>query len=485
MKQLFASISNFRQPRSLRRSETMKAKLLLLCVALASAPLMSAQINCLPNNYQGKGPLVCQFPISGLALANLFGGVSNNSSFAQSLITTASATSATINASVGAQLSQLPQPSAAVGTVNLRSSASDPGTPFDNLGPVLTDRPDTVPFRHVFLSFAYQHFNFTDIDGLSFNGLNVGFSAPVQVFASNGSGRQVAGTFYGTELNKISFQLDQYLGILTFGLPRSTDVSVVVPINSVSTQVTTSNFQAYVYSTAYSASNPYIPLVLPNTPQTSTVTSGSATGIGDVTVNFKHMFVGEETPYAISAGAQLRFPTGDSSNYLGSGTSGAEVYALFEYRKRYKKIGVAPHAKLGYQWNGASQIMDITSKPTQSLPGGFDYALGADFGLYHHKFTNFTISLDGVGHEYVNAPDVVASSLTLPKGTTATPGITIPSTLPVTAVGNNTYATANFSGGFKYQFSKYFLVYGNVLVPINNVGLHSDPVPLVGIAFKM
>ena len=490
MKQLLASTSIFDQLRGWLRSETVKAKILLLGAVFASAPLLPAQINCtgylrLNNNQPmlgaSQGPLVCQYPFSATVLAQATFGGNADSTLSAQLAAGATPTTTAVNAALAAQLAQLPTPSAAVGTVSLHLPERDVAEPFSNLGPILTDRPDTVPRRGYFLSFAYQHFNFTQIDGLSLGALNFGLMVPGVTVPNGGAG--LSGPFYAGMQNKLSFHLDQYIGLLTIGLSKTTDVSIAVPVNSVSVTTTSSQFSGFLY-TGSTLSQPFIIFAQPGSGnQTPLITSGSATGVGDITMNVKQMLLGQEGRYAVAAGAQFRLPTGDSSNYLGSGAWGANIFSLIEYRGRLRGIGIAPHMKVGYQWNGQSQIMDIQNPPHLSLPGGLDYAFGADFGLYRNlrRARGLTLSVDGVGHQYVNAPVLTASSVGLPNASSQ-PGI--PSSLPALAQGTNTYTTFNFSGGFKVQVQRHVLLFANVLVPITNVGLRSDPVPLVGIGIK-
>jgi hypothetical protein len=425
--------------------------------------------------------MVCQYPYSGSVLALIYYGGNlpanpQTDPVYQQLYLAGSQTATPINASIATQLAQLPMPSAAAGTVTLRLPGSDVGSPFNNLGPLLTDRPDTFPRGKFFLSFAYQHFNFTEIDGLQLSNFVLG----AQVTLKDSTTNTNTGTFYGSLQSKVGLHMDQYIGLLTYGLTKSTDVTVAVPVNDVTMNVTSNNYQGYLYTFATSS---YTLLTAPGiTTQVPLITGGSASGVGDVTVNVKQMLFGHEGRYAGALGAQIRFPTGDADNYLGSGAYGANVYGLVEYRGTYKHHGIAPHVKVGYQWNGQSQLLDIQNPPHENLPGGMNYAFGADFGL----FRTFTIVADGVGNQYVNAPSLSAGTITL-SPPPAQPGLAIPATIPFSAPGNTTYTTFNFSGGFKWILPKtreHLLLYANVLVPVNDVGLHSDPVPLIGIAFK-
>ncbi len=434
----------------------MKAKALLLFVSFACAPTICAfgQINCVNSN-----KLVCQLPITPL----------DYSVAGQAAEQQAKTQLNPINASFATQLTQLPVPSAAIGVVNLRDKGSDSiGTPYDNLGPILTDRPDTVGKGYLFGGFSYQRFNFNRVDGVKLGSVPVGYTYTPPVTATGD--QQI---IYGGFNNAIAFKLNQYVALLTYGATPTTDISVIIPFNEVSLDVVASNFQAYVYD---SVLNQYSNESYPK--GTTVKTAGSASGIGDVTVSVKQMIHGAEgSRTAISVGAAARIPTGDKLNYLGSGAWGANVYALFSYRRK-----ITPHLKLSYQWNGVSDLINpsATANGSKSLPGGLQYDAGADWRVKH----SLTIAADILGNQFVNTPSLADGTVTLVPAPTAAETF-IPSTVPGVSEANNTYTTANLSAGVKWSPHAGLLLYGNVLLPISNVGLRSDPVPLFGIAYNL
>jgi hypothetical protein len=428
----------------------VKAKALLLFASFACAPTLHSfgQVVC-----SSSTKLVCQFPFS----AQTLGVFASGSSSTSALATAAELVATPINASIATQLTQLPIPSATVGVVTLQKKGSEFGTAFDNLGPVLTDRPDTVGKNHIFAGFSYQHFNFNSLAGVDLKSIPIGFNYPV---AGNA-------TSYDAVSNQVTFQLDQYVGIATYGATRRTDISVVVPFNSVSLTVKTSDFQGYQFNATTQSYGQIF------SPTTSVSSNGSANGVGDVTVIVKQMVIGQEgSRGAVAAGVSARFPSGDALNYLGSGAFGGSIYGLFEYRAR-----LAPHIKMSYQWNGNSQVMNLQAPPNTGLPGGLEYAAGADFKIVR----SLTLAADLLGNQFVNVPSFTSTNFALPQP--AGQG-GIPKTIPFTSSTNLTYTTANFSGGLKWSPKAHFLLYGNVLVPLNNVGLRSDPVPLFGIAYN-
>jgi len=417
----------------------------------------------LTSGTTNQGKLICQFPFSGTLLAQLTFGSSGPVFNAEAAAAFKAATS--INAAVAAQLTQLPVPSATIGVIQIRKAGSDIPAPFTNLGPILTDRPDTVGRGHVFAEFAFQHFNFNALDGFSLSTLPLAFSYTDAV----GSTADPK-VHYGSMNNNIGFQMDQYIFTATAGVTRSTDVSAVVPVNNVQVKVTASNFTAFDYDInthSFLSHNPPA-----NTPPL--LSAGSASGLGDIIVGVKQMVIGQDhLPPAAAVGATFRFPTGDSFNYLGSGALGGTVYGLVEYRARF-----APHFKVAYVWNGSTKVLstDLQSGGVR-LPGGLSYALGADYGLG----PKLTLSTDLLGNQFINAPYFNRTSTPL-NPAPATPGV--PANFDNVAPIPNTYTTVSFSGGVKWSPVPHMVVYGNALIQVNDVGLRSDVVPLVGIAYN-
>jgi len=449
--------------RRLRRGEFVKAKALLLFISFAFVPTVQCfgQVNC-----NSSTKLICQFPVSS-------GGLQAFAVGSSQFITTANGIAGTIDSSIAAQLTQLPIPSATVGVVSLRQKAGEAPVPFDNLGPILTDRPDTVGKGHVFVGFSYQHFNFNAVDGVNLNALPVSFTFS-QSSPFNPGDIQ---TYYASETNNISFKVNQYVAVATMGVTKSTDVTIVAPFNSVSLGVVSSNYTAFFYD---SATGQYVN-VSPN-PQPKVSTSGSANGIGDITVGIKQLLLGGDgSRTAIAAGAAMRFPSGDALNFLGSGAVGGNIYGLFEYRGR-----VTPHLKLSYQWNRKSQVMNLNEQPSIDLPGGLQYAAGADVKVVRP----LTLAIDLLGNQFANSPSFTQSTSQVCPATSSSGACILPPTSISTGLfttestGNNTYTSTSVSAGLKWTPVRHVLVFANVLEQVNNVGLRSNLVPLFGIAFK-
>ena len=443
------------EPTTSMRGKSVKTKALFVAFLMAAAPTVSAaQVNC-----DTSVELVCEFPVSAETLsAQTFGAGAKAAALS---------TAVPINAAIAAQLTQLPIPSATVGVVSLRHKGSEVPTPWNNLGPVLTDRPDTIGKGHVFLGFSYQHFNFNALEGYSLSSLPIAFTYSATIQTPQGT--PDTQTYYGSMANNVRFQLDQYVAIATAGITRTTDFSVIVPVNYVSLSVASSNFSAVTYD---SLKNTYTPV---GPPKGTTVTSsGSANGIGDVTISFKQMVLGQDhNRPAAAMGATFRFATGDSLNYLGSGAIGGSAYGLVEYRAR-----LAPHFKLGYQWNNTTKVLDLQNGTNKSLPGGLSYAAGTDFRVNRQ----LTLAADLLGSQFVNTPYFTQSTLAFNPPPPSNTGLS--SLYHLVTTPPKTYTTVNFSGGLKWSPLPHLVLFGNALLQVNQQGLRSDVVPLGGIAYN-
>ena len=451
-----------------RKGESVKAKVLLLSTWFGLLPVSASfgQSNyCAPLGGTTPNKLVCAFPASGSTLAQATFGLGTQA------VTEATNAAIPINAAVAAQLTQLPVPSATIGTISITKKGSDVPVPFNNLGPILTDRPDTVGRGHVFLGFNYQHFNFNALDG--FNLTNI----PIAFTYNDSPGQTDLKTHYGSMANDVNFKLDQYVLIATGGLTRTLDVSVVFPINNISMKVVSSGFQAIDYDIATGTYS----LHAPPTSASSITTTGSASGLGDVTIGLKQMLLGggeQHTPAAAAIGAVFRLPSGDSYNYLGSGALGGSIYGLLEYRAK-----LAPHFKIAYIWNDESKILGLVNGGKAPLPGGLQYAIGSDFSL----LSNLTINADILGSQFTNTPYFTSTTNAFfppPSATELAAGV--PANYTIVSTPSNTYTTANFSGGVKWAPIRHvpLLLYGNALIQINNVGLRADISPSFGIAYN-
>src|SRR5207302_758110 len=102
--------------------------------------------------------------------------------------------------------------------------------------------------------------------------------------------------------------------------------------------------------------------------------SGSASGIGDVTLRLKGFAKGGRAGSA-AFGLDLRLPTGDAMNLLGTGAAGVQPFAILSTTVDR----VSPHVNVAYQWNGSSVLAGNPSTgESANFPDQAIYAAGID-----------------------------------------------------------------------------------------------------------
>ncbi|HEV2278376.1 MAG TPA: hypothetical protein VGS02_09385 [Acidobacteriaceae bacterium] len=408
------------------------------------------QINCL--NGPASQKLVCEFPFSTGLFRNdtSLGGSSGLSAGALGAYQVAQA----INIGIATQVSQLPLATASAGAVVVYH-AGVPET-FNNLGPILTDRAQTVGKRRFYLGVAASQFVFTDVDGFSLKSLPFAFEATAY---QPGTTTVVSNT-YTTEQTNLRFKIDQFLALATYGITNRVDMSVIVPVEYVSLGAATQHSTSYTVNSSNQ-------LVLGPYSNPDSYSAGTASGVGDITINGKgQIWSGERASFAV--GMNLRVPSGDDRNLLGSGAWGMSPYLVYSYLGK-----ISPHAKLGFQWNTATELNNPTgtSGGNKTLPGGMQYDLGADWAMSRRV----TLAADILGSQFLNTPQLL-------EGTVTVSGVSTP--LPASGSGITSYTINNASVGMKWNPYRNLVLSANGLIQINNTGLRSRPTPLVGVSYK-
>jgi hypothetical protein len=389
----------------------------------------------------------------GLRLPSSFHAAHFQSSFQQSFTP--------MNAAVGSQLALLPFASPASGLIyNFNSSAGVYTRTSQSLGPVIAERGETIGRHRLFLGVAYQYFKFDKIDGIDLKNLPVVFTHEQQTNAD-----------YERDLitarNSISFNINQYTAVATFGITDRLDVSAAVPVVS-------AHFAA--------VSDAVIDRIAPPNPvfgeahffdDKNPATSirsifadgGSKTGLGDITFRVKGSIVrGENGTLALAA--DLRTPTGDEYNFLGTGAWGFKPFLIASYRMGR----VAPHGNIGFQWNGSSALGgDLSAGTKGRLPRQLPFALGADVGVT----SKFTLAFDLLGSRVFNGPQV--SRFSVPDA--------LGRSFENIRFQRNSFTLLDFSTGFKVDLSSNLVLTANVITRLNDSGLRAKVIPLAGLSY--
>jgi len=389
-----------------------------------------------------------------------------------------------LNTEIGSQISNLPITAPISGFLfSFNPSLGVVSRQTESFGPILTERADTIGKHKLFVGFSYQYFNFDKIDSVNLKNFGAVFQHesepelcnPVPVVTCTPDGEPVfQKDVIGTQ-NRIDLRVNQFVGVATFGVTDRLDVSVAIPILNVREGMNSdANITSFEGPTdrppccvhAFDPANPQIPshATFFSTSHEQFFDSKSTTGIGDITLRGKYEIVRREK-WGLAVGTDVRLPTGDEQNFHGAGTWGVRPFGTFSYSGR-----IAPHASLGYQWNGDSILAgDVTTDTKGHLPNILTYSAGVDAGITHR----ISVTGDFIGQSLFDTKKITATTFTDFGGTTHS---NIEAT---TATTNQAY----ISVGGKINPVGRLLVILNVLFQVNEAGLHSKPVPLVGLSY--
>jgi hypothetical protein len=180
---------------------------------------------------------------------------------------------------------------------------------------------------------------------------------------------------------------------------------------------------------------------------------------------------------ALALATDVRFPTGDEKNFLGSGTYGVKPFLVGSMTAGK----LAPHVNIGYQINGSSVLAgDITEGTKGHLPNNLFYTLGADVGVAKR----LTLAFDLLGQRVFNATSVLLDQpFTSPVKELTVPGVNAQASYQQITNRSVSFNIVSGSAGFKAQLAGKLLLTMNALFALNNNGLHAKVVPLVGFSY--
>ena len=367
---------------------------------------------------------------------------------------------APFNNALAGQLTSLPIPSTAAGF----TYAFDPtlGTyvrSAQSFGPILTERAETVGTDRFYFGFSFQHFSFDNLDDLSLDNIPAVFRHQPTVDPDSPFLKDMI-----TSRNLIDLQMGQMTTFFTYGLNDRVDISVAIPFVTTNLDVI-SDVQIQRIGTADDPDIPHTFQAGRDVAQRTFQNGGSASGLGDVIIRAKGTATKWENA-GLALGADLRLPTGNELDFLGSGAPGFKPFAVFSYN--YKRF--SPHVNVGYQFNGDSVLAgDIQAGIKAGLPDQFLYSAGIDIGVTR----KFSLAADFLGQRLIDTQRVLLSSVTAVDGTI----------FPTVAFQPGGINLADDAFGFKLNPASTVLVTFNVIVQLNDGGLRDKVVPLIGISF--
>jgi hypothetical protein len=331
-----------------------------------------------------------------------------------------------LNGLLGIETSTLALPSPAAGVAFVFDPATGTSLPSrESFGPILSDRAETIGNHRFHIAFTYQHLRFDSLDGTPLNQFN-------DVLARS-----------------VSLRVDEFTAFLTYGLTGRIDVSAAFPVRTVRLSANGLGF-------GVSGSTLLGPF-----PETEV--EGDS-GLSDITLRAKGT-VWKAEHGAIAFGLDVRTPTGEPLNFLGSGAFGAKPFVIGSWGRSFHHVYIGPHVNVGYQWNGTSILGGPLLGLEGRLPRLLSYAVGTEVGLHKRA----TMTLDLVGERLFNAERSYLFNQFIQ-----------PTSVQITSRSIN---MKDGSVGAKVNLWKTLVLTGNLGIRMDRSGLRARLIPLGGLSY--
>lgn len=301
-----------------------------------------------------------------------------------------SALNSAISSSVAVALSVVPLASPASAIIKKKDSVT--GGYLDapaTLGPIFTQRAETVGKGQFYIGIAHQDFHFTSINGQNLNGISMLDTSANRAAVNQAVSGLVTqgGPAPATYHLATDVRLSQDIAFFTAGVTDRIEVSLGLP--TVHASVASTAYDATVFGGAGNGSQQgncwCINTLSPGTfvlthPGIINQAGLAKTGFGDLLIRTKGEVISTKD-VVFSVGGDIRFPTGDASNYLGTGATSVKPFVAMSYYKHTSSNFVfSPHFDVGWQISGKSilggQLNGSPQTATLSDGSKFQY-LGA------------------------------------------------------------------------------------------------------------
>lgn len=355
-------------------------------------------------------------------------------------------------------------------TVPLPSPASgftyhfDPSTGVfqrttQSFGSILSERAETIGVRRVSFGFAAQRFTFDTVEGLDLGQVPAVFTHDNAQLLG---GRQDV----VTTVSSIRATVSQFSTFVTIGVTDRFDVSLAVPIVSNSLKVV-SNATIQRLGTTNPLTH-FFRQADGEIGNTRTFTAvGDASGLGDVTVRLKTTVKSGQTGGA-AVGVDLRLPTGDELNLLGTGATGVQPFVIVSTTVQR----VSPHANAGYQWNGSSVLAgNPATGDSANFPDQILYAAGADVSANDH----LTLAFDVLGRYLIRAERISPEDFHALDNKSVFRNI---------GFSQRSFSTLSGAVGLKVNLVNRLLLDANLLFALDRRGVRDKVTPLIGFEYS-
>jgi hypothetical protein len=358
-----------------------------------------------------------------------------------------------LGSAIGANVSNIPI-SATTSGVTYSFEGGAPVRTNVSGGPIFAERAQTLGRRRMLIGANVSSIRFSTLRGVPINSLDFNFTH--QDTDPPGEGNPIFENEFITVHTSLNVDVLATIGFLTYGVTDRIDVSVAVPY--VSNSIDGHSFGQIVpfgpNPAHYFGGTASAPIL-----SATADVNGSASGIGDVAVRAKVNLSpgGSKARTGFALLGDVRLPTGNEDDFLGSGGTSARILGIVS--GRYGDF--APHANAGVAIRSSDDQQDAIL-----ATAGFDQLL-----VPWATFAFDVISEWQLGEQKFSLPAPV--QITIPFTRTI-----YPSDIP-----DRRDDLLNASVGAKLTTKKGMTFIVNALLPLNRGGLRASTLWTLGLEY--
>ncbi len=380
-------------------------------------------------------------------------------------------------------------------TLDPSTGAITPGS--SSFGPSFAERALTIGRGKVNAGVQYQHVAYDSFENVPLEGEQIAFILQHNDCCPAGSNNPTAagntlpffeGDLVETRLS-LNVKTDTTVAFANVGVTSGLEVGIAVPFvrtdlrvggRSTIIRVSTADpSQALIHSWDGAGA----------TVKTLPVRGGSASGIGDVLVRGKYVFV----PGALATEVDFRLPTGDEEQLLGTGGLQTRVMLIAGASQH----SFAPHVNIGYVFANGSVSSDVTDLHVPDVVGGpaianishpnVDLSVPDEF-MYTGGFdwaatTRVTFAADAIGRTLRQMTRFETSNSSFPYRTSDAGPVLTTARSQLNITGRKNLNLLLGAVGAKINVATNLLLTANVLFPLSDGGLRPKITPVIGLDY--
>lgn len=334
----------------------------------------------------------------------------------------------------------------------------------DSFGPLFAERALTSGKGKLTVGSSYVRSNWDRFEGhdLATEGIPFTLTHADSPGDNYFEGDIIASNFF------MDLKTETFAVFANYGVSDRLDIGVAVPVQRV-------DLNARVHTTILplATGGDRIPshIFANGTLDADTFATGSASGIGDIVLRGKLGLTTGDWG-GVAAGVDLRLPTGDAEDLLGTGATQVKGFLIISGGKSR----FSPHVNAGYTFTGDSDTLGV-------LPDELDYAVGFDAA----PTSRVTFTADLVGRTLLKADRLVpVENVYRYRGPFDPPGTFTQSTTRSELTREEGRLNLLLgSVGIKVNPTGRLLLSGNILFSLSkDNGLQDDITPVIAIDYN-